>query len=196
MAAATDAKNDTGEFSPPTTVSLVSAVVQPPHVIGMPTLGYFVIPNTLSYKFDENVFGVAPAALQLRNLDTGATLAPTSVSYDRNSFAATFALPNPLPGGNYMATLLSSAVTGIGGIHLDGDAPPPDTGPNDFTYQFYLPPGDVNRDGVVDFQDLTILARHFGQAGTWAQGDLNGDGKVDFADLVLLARSYGRTMVL
>ena len=53
-------------------------------------------------------------------------------------------------------------------------------------------PGDIDRDGKVDFADLVILARNFGKSGlTWDQGDLNGDGKVDFNDLVILARHYG-----
>jgi len=55
--------------------------------------------------------------------------------------------------------------------------------------------GDANLDGKVDFNDLVILARHFGMSGaTWANGDFDGDGKVDFNDLVLLARNYGHTV--
>ena len=53
-------------------------------------------------------------------------------------------------------------------------------------------PGDIDRDGKVDFADLVILARNFGKSAvTWDQGDLDGDGKVDFTDLVILARHYG-----
>lgn len=54
--------------------------------------------------------------------------------------------------------------------------------------------GDLNNDGRVDFGDLAILARHFGQSGTPDQGDINGDGKINFDDLVLLARNYGRSI--
>jgi hypothetical protein len=50
----------------------------------------------------------------------------------------------------------------------------------------------VNLDGAVSFDDLLMLASHFGQAGTFAQGDLNHDGRVDFADLLILAQGYGR----
>ena len=46
----------------------------------------------------------------------------------------------------------------------------------------------------LGFEYLITLARHYGQAGTFATGDLNGDGKVDFADLVLLARNYGHPL--
>jgi len=55
--------------------------------------------------------------------------------------------------------------------------------------------GDVLVSSVpLDFSYLVTLARHYGQAGTFASGDLNGDGKVDFADLVILARNYGHAL--
>ena len=57
-------------------------------------------------------------------------------------------------------------------------------------------PGDADLDGKVDFADLVIVARHYGQHNaTWADGDFNADGSVGFDDLVLLARNYGSTML-
>jgi len=55
--------------------------------------------------------------------------------------------------------------------------------------------GDVNHDGKVDFSDLLILVRHFGETNLplFELGDLDGDGKVGFADLLILVRSYGVT---
>jgi len=57
-----------------------------------------------------------------------------------------------------------------------------------------LIPGDVNGDGKVGFDDLLILAQHYGtpSGATLPTGDLNGDGKVDFADLLILAQHYGQ----
>ena len=53
-------------------------------------------------------------------------------------------------------------------------------------------PGDANLDGKVGFDDLVILARHYGQSDVgWIGGDFEGNGKVDFGDLVILARNYG-----
>lgn len=52
--------------------------------------------------------------------------------------------------------------------------------------------GDMNGDGSVGFDDLVILARHYGQSGaTYSTGDLNGNGTVGFEDLLLLVRHYG-----
>ncbi len=50
--------------------------------------------------------------------------------------------------------------------------------------------GDVNRDGVVDIQDLKIVNARFGQTGQ-NSADLNEDGLVDIIDLVLVAGAVG-----
>jgi Dockerin type I domain len=53
--------------------------------------------------------------------------------------------------------------------------------------------GDANRDGVVDFNDLVVLAQNYNSevsTDQWASGDFNGDGVVDFNDLVALAQNY------
>ena len=57
-------------------------------------------------------------------------------------------------------------------------------------------PGDADFDGKVDFADLVIVARHYGQQNAaWADGDFNADGSVGFDDLVLLAGNYGSTVL-
>ena len=50
--------------------------------------------------------------------------------------------------------------------------------------------GDINRDGVVDILDLTIVGARFGQRGQ-NSADLNGDGLVDIVDLALVASEFG-----
>lgn len=49
--------------------------------------------------------------------------------------------------------------------------------------------GDINRDGVVDILDLTIVGARFGERGE-NSADLNGDGLVDIVDLVLVAAAF------
>ncbi len=49
--------------------------------------------------------------------------------------------------------------------------------------------GDINRDGVVDILDLTIVAARFGQRGQ-NSADISGDGLVDIVDLVLVAAAF------
>ncbi len=56
-------------------------------------------------------------------------------------------------------------------------------------------PGDINLDGVVDLDDITVLGTFYGRDGlrVWREGDLNGDGRVDLDDLTILGTAYGRT---
>ena len=50
--------------------------------------------------------------------------------------------------------------------------------------------GDVSGDGVVNIQDLVLVAGRFGQAGDNG-ADVNGDGVVNILDLVLVAGALG-----
>jgi len=56
-------------------------------------------------------------------------------------------------------------------------------------------PGDANRDGRVNLQDLSALATNYGQTNltgdTWAKGDFNDDQAVNLQDLSILASNYG-----
>lgn len=59
----------------------------------------------------------------------------------------------------------------------------------------YVPPvcaGDLNNDGFVNVQDLTIFLGRFGNAGLpGATGDLNNDGAVNVADLTIFLGDFG-----
>ena len=52
--------------------------------------------------------------------------------------------------------------------------------------------GDINEDGVVNIQDLVIVAGQFGQSGP-NNADVNKDGVVNIQDLVLVAGAFGNT---
>jgi ELWxxDGT repeat protein len=55
--------------------------------------------------------------------------------------------------------------------------------------------GDVPISSVpMDFGYLLTLAQHYGQPGTFATGDANGDGLVNFDDLLLVAQNYGHPL--
>ena len=51
---------------------------------------------------------------------------------------------------------------------------------------------DINEDGVVNIQDLVLVAANFGQTGE-NTADVNDDGVVDIVDLVLVAGALGKT---
>lgn len=55
---------------------------------------------------------------------------------------------------------------------------------------YAVAPGDFNRDGLVDPNDLSVFTGQWLRPGTGLPGDLNGDGKVDFADFAIFAKSW------
>ena len=52
------------------------------------------------------------------------------------------------------------------------------------------PPWDVNKDGVINILDLTLVAANFGQTGP-TPADVNGDNVVNILDLTLVASHFG-----
>ena len=53
------------------------------------------------------------------------------------------------------------------------------------------PPVDVNNDGVVDVDDLVLVAINFGATGIGTSGDVNADSVIDIFDLILVAKRFG-----
>ena len=49
---------------------------------------------------------------------------------------------------------------------------------------------DVNKDGVVNILDLTLVASNFGKSGK-NDADVNADGLVNILDLTLVAAAFG-----
>ena len=54
------------------------------------------------------------------------------------------------------------------------------------------PPGDANRDGFVDDDDLSLLLSSWAQDAGWGGGDFNGDNTVNDDDLSLLLANWSR----
>ena len=88
--------------------------------------------------------------------------------------------------GDYRLTIPAAWITDASGNPLVAN----------FTFDFFVLRGDINRDRAVNFSDLVVLAQNYNGVGgkTVAQGDINGDGKVDFNDLVILAQRYGTSL--
>lgn len=52
---------------------------------------------------------------------------------------------------------------------------------------------DINGDGIVNIQDLVIVAGKIGESGEELVGDVNNDGTVNILDLVQIANKLGET---
>jgi len=61
-------------------------------------------------------------------------------------------------------------------------------------------PGDATLDFSTNFNDLLVVAQHFGQTVakgnvvSWSTGDVNYDGTVNFNDLLIIAQHFGDTL--
>jgi hypothetical protein len=57
--------------------------------------------------------------------------------------------------------------------------------------------GDLNGDGVVNFEDLTLVTSNFGKSsgdpGFDAMADGNNDGVVNIEDLILVTSNFGKS---
>lgn len=57
-------------------------------------------------------------------------------------------------------------------------------------------PGDLNRDGRVNVDDITLVTSNFGRAtadATDARADANSDGLVNIDDLTIVTSNFGRS---
>lgn len=83
---------------------------------------------------------------------------------------------------------MTAKITTATTIETPPPPPTPETPPPPAT------PWDVNSDGIVNIQDLVLVASEFGQSGESLKGDVNGDGTVNIQDLVLVASHFGEDM--
>ena len=123
-----------------------------------------------SIAFSPNgctIASTSAAAVRLWDVSTGTYLHSLRESHNLNSRSVAFS-PNgrTLASGSHYRTIL---LWDIASSQL---------------------PEDINRDGVVNIQDLVAVAQAFGTA----EPDLNGDGVVNILDLVMVANAFGNTV--
>jgi hypothetical protein len=137
----------------------------------------------VTYQYSHNAFSdktcgptdkiVGPITNQLANYATG------DFHLKADSLAIDAGDPNDCPAAD-----------------LDGNTRPQgsacDAGADEYVLgSSTTKPGDVNSDGRVDLQDLSILLTHYAQSASSSQGDLSGDNLVTLVDLSILLSHYG-----
>lgn len=152
----------------------------------------------IKYVFSEDMTDLTDASILLMNTTTNQVVSASAydVSFDHATRTATVFIDHHIVGGQFTATLVGDNTSDRFGNKLDGDAN--NSAGGNHTYSFMFVQGDVNRDGVVGFDDLVIMAQNYGQSGkTFTQGnaDFDAAGNVGFDDLVLLAQQYGNSAV-
>ena len=136
----------------------------------------------LSFDLPVNVAGVT--SLSLFNHTTGqpVNMAAAALSGNGTPIVSWDLSSLTLPDGRYTAEVTTSQVTTTVG------------GPLASTYaiEFHVLRGDLDGDGVVNFNDTAPLSVNFGQTGTaYRDGDSDGDGIVNFNDTTPLSLNFG-----
>ena len=185
-------------------VSLAPSPVQSP-VIGASLRLSLNIADGANVAGFQATVGFDPTALRYVSgtnggyLPTGAFFMPPVVEENRVTLAVT-TLAEAQHGDGALATLtfeviaVKTSTLSLFEVHLvspDGERwfPRAESG------QVIAPPeifGDVNKDGVVNIQDLVVVGSNFRQAGA-NSADVNEDGVVDILDLVLVADAIRNT---
>ncbi|HVU86190.1 MAG TPA: peptidylprolyl isomerase [Pirellulales bacterium] len=161
--------------------------------------------NEIRVQFNEPV-NVQQGSLTLTGLNV-AQYTITGFSYDAANYSAVWTLSKPIGADRVQIHLASTglnAVTDLSGNPLDGDwtdgarAYPSGNGQagGDFNFSFNVLPGDVNRDGIVNVQDLALVSSSWlaslqnGAFNGFPWIDPNGDGIINAQDLATLSASW------
>lgn len=137
------------------------------------------------FEFNENVTATLDSAdVSFHNTTSGETRPATYVGSIGN--AATFKFNTLPPRGDYVATLTGSGVSDLAGNVMTSNP----------TIHFFYLPGDIDQSRSVTFDDLLIVAQHYGQAGTFLEGDIDYSGAIGFNDLLMIAQNYGQTLAV
>jgi fibronectin type 3 domain-containing protein len=156
----------------------------PPAITGT-SFGHAQAGTPVMFSFNTDVSqSLDVSDLTVTRLDTSETITPSDVTFNGDTYTASFWLP-ALADANYQAVLNIAGVSDTNGNH-PSSAPPVDF--------FYLV-ADANRDRTVDLTDFTILASNFNGSGkAWSDGDFNYDATVDLTDFTLLASRFNATL--
>lgn len=143
-------------------------------------------------EFTEAISLAGGNSASIMNLATGLAVPGVSVvrALSADATRVDFTFSATLPDGNYRLQF-NAADYRDGGNNLA-------TG-GTLQVDFHILAGDANRDRVVNFDDLLILAQNYGQTGrSFTQGNFNysADGRVDFDDLLILAQRYGTSLAV
>ena len=160
--------------------------------------------NVAGYSLTVGFDATALAYVAMQNADylpEGAFAAPAQVSGGRVTFAATSLSGVALARSGTLATLAfnvvaakASTVELIEVILSDSAAHAlPVSTRNGAVVVRQLLSTDLNKDGVVNVLDLTLVVGDVGKTGSPA-GDVNGDGRVNVLDLVRVAQDLGKTI--
>lgn len=142
--------------------------------------------HTVQFTFSEDVSNsLIGEDVIVQAANGGATYTPSNVNFNPVNSTAFFNFAQPLPDGNYTATLPAGSVTDLFGNVMNTPT----------SFNFYVFAGDGNRDRIVNVADFASLSANFNNTPrVFSQGDYNYDNKVDISDFALLASRFNTTL--
>jgi|GEM_PF-3351920 len=181
-------EGSTSEFSAARAVTIAGDVIAPT-VIAKAFL-FETLPLKVTFKFSEaiNPSQLGTEDVVVLRIGNPNPISPTGFTYNPATQTATFTLPGILDDGVYTARLRADAVRDLAGNQMAADS----------VLEFFVLAGDANRDRTVNFNDLLVVAQHYGQDGqTFSQGnfDYSENGLVNFGDLLIVAQNYNATVL-
>lgn len=175
---------ENGSNQPQLLVTTSEAV--PPELLSQ-VFVFTTSPYRLEYTFNDDVSASLDAGdVLVVPAEGGPAIPLLTPIYDASFNRATFVFAGGgLPNGRYYAYLDNNGIQDAAGNPVLLES----------RLDFFALSGDLNRDAVVGFDDLLVIAQNYGQPGDWSQGDLNYSGGIDFDDLLLLAQAYGTSLI-
>jgi len=190
--------------------------IDPAEVVELPCTN-FTISIAISAVNNLNAWNAKlrfdPAVLEVISVDEGPFLSSVGSTSFSSAIGANYVSlgcallePTSASGDGILATITFHIIArGRCDLHLyetsllDTDLNPIEHTTSDgLFYNIY--PGDVNKDGKVDYKDLFALAAaygaRYGDDRYNVSADFNNDGKVDYKDLFTLAANYGKKIVI
>jgi hypothetical protein len=154
--------------------------------------------NQIQIQFSENV-NVQENSLALTGINV-ANYPFAGFSYANLTHTAVWTLASPIGADRLSLDLKSTGLAGVtdtSGYPLDGEwtngasAFPSggSAGVGDFKFALNVLPGDANQDGIVNGQDLVVVASHWMQTGS-RPGDFMGSGVVNVQDISVIASNW------
>jgi WD40 repeat protein len=161
-------------------------------------------PQVLSFVTATKFKEIFASDQQLPNDDERFFQLDQENGFFRNIVATTFGEEGASGNGVLLAVLFRAETTGVSDIELQNllladsktEGIPCQVFKSRITVEDPARPWDVNRDGVVNIFDLTLVAKHFGERITTNIGinpDINSDGVVDLFDIALVGAHFGET---
>lgn len=163
-----------------TALSTMNAVEGVNYTLKVTNTGNMMDTITLEASAEVGIEASVLGALSDRSveLEAGADVEVT-LSVKGDAFTEPGDYPISVTATSGTDDTMTAEITTTTTVEMPPPPPPPPT------------PWDVNDDGIVNIQDLVLVASEFGQSGEALEGDVNGDGTINVLDLVLVSSHFG-----